>query len=168
MSPQRGRRLVAVPEARFPDKKGIPLARDALLSEQKFHQAADTGPRPWDRLVPATATAAITTATAAAETTTATAEAATTTAGALFAGTGFIDRHGTAVEFLAIELGDGRIGLFLGAHGHERKSAGLAGELVHDEFAGADVARLLDQVEDIAFSGVKLQIADKQLGSHCI
>src|SRR5277367_1176495 len=85
----------------------------------------------------------------------ATATAATTTEVAtrtLFTGFGFVDGQRATVQFLAVEIGDGLGGLFLRAHLDERKSAGLARELVHDEFAAADVASLLEQVEDVAFS----------------
>ena len=99
--------------------------------------------------MPITVTAAATAAT------TPTAETAT---GALFAGTGFIDSDGASIEFLAVELRDGSVGFFLRSHFHERETAGLAGELVHDQFAFGDVARLLEQVEDVSFGGVKRQI----------
>src|ERR1017187_9706872 len=82
----------------------------------------------------------------------ATAEVATRT---LFTGFGFVDGQRATVQFLAVEIGDGLGGLFLRAHLDERKAAGLTRELVHDEFAAADVARLLEQVEDVAFSGIE-------------
>src|ERR1017187_2096111 len=88
----------------------------------------------------------------AAATAAATAEVATRT---LFTGFGFVDGQRATVQFLAVEIGNGLGGLFLRAHLDERKSAGFARELVHDEFAAADVAGLLEQVEDVAFSGIE-------------
>src|SRR5271154_6714386 len=88
----------------------------------------------------------------AATTAAATAEVATRT---LFTGFGFVDGQRATVQFLAVEIGDGLGGLFLRAHLDERKSAGLARELVHDEFAAADVTGLLEQVEDVAFSSIE-------------
>ena len=96
-----------------------------------------------------TAEFALATATA---TTAAAAEVAT---GTLFTGFGFIDGQRATIEFLAIEIADGLGGLFLRAHLDERKAAGLARELVHDEFAAADVTGLLEQIQDVAFSGIE-------------
>jgi hypothetical protein len=111
-------------------------------------------------LAPATAIeVAATTAAAATTTTAAETAAAATAAGTLLAGTGFVDGHLPAVEFLAIEPGDGRSGLLRRGHRHKREATGLVGELVQDEFARGDVSGLLEQVEDIAFSGVKRQVA---------
>ena len=86
------------------------------------------------------------------------ATAATTTEVAtrtLFTGFGFVHGQRATVQFLAVEIGDGLGGLFLRAHLDERKAAGLAREFVHDEFAAADVARLFEQVEDVALSGIE-------------
>src|ERR1700693_4897827 len=83
------------------------------------------------------------------------ATAAEVAARTLFTGFGFVDSQRATVQFLAVEIGDGLGGLFLRAHLDERKSAGLARELVHDEFAAADVAGLLEQVKDVAFSGIE-------------
>jgi hypothetical protein len=42
---------------------------------------------------------------------------------ALFAGAGHIDRQGAATHILAVQTGDGGLGLFVGTHGDEPKTA---------------------------------------------
>ena len=53
---------------------------------------------------------------------------------------GFVDRHGPALEVLAVQRGDGLIGLFLVRHLDEAEAAGLPAELVLDDRRGGDVA----------------------------
>jgi len=77
----------------------------------------------------------------------------------IFAGPGFIDRQGASIKLLAVEVGDRLVGFFLRRHFHKGETAGLVCELVHDEFAFDDVARLLEQVEDGALGSVERQIA---------
>ena len=84
----------------------------------------------------ATATAVITT-TAAATATEVAARAikasATTTAAAwrtVFAGTGFVDCEGTAIEVFAVELLNGCLSIGIGCHRNEGESAGAAGEFI--------------------------------------
>ena len=89
----------------------------------------------------------------------ATTAAAEIAAGTFLARTGFVHGQSTAVEFLAVKIGNGLIGLFLRAHLYERKAPGLARELVHDEFATDDVARLFEQVENLALGRVERQVA---------
>ena len=98
--------------------------------------------------------AAATTAAAAAA-----AETAATAAGTIFAGTRFIDGEGATVEFFAVEIGNGFGRFFLRAHGDEGETAGLAREFVHDQFARCDIAGLFEEVQNVAFGGVKRQVA---------
>jgi len=87
------------------------------------------------------------------------ATAAEVTAGAIFTGLGFVDRQRAAIEFLAIELRDRGRCLLLSAELHKREPAGFVGELVHDQVASADIAGLFEQVEHVAFRGVKRQVS---------
>ena len=115
-------------------------------------------------LVPTASAAATTAAGATIATASATTAATTTTEVAtrtFFARTGFIDGERTAVEFFAIELRDGSVGFFLRSHFHERETAGLVGEFVHDQFAFSDRTGLFEQVEDIAFGGIERQVTYK-------
>ena len=84
----------------------------------------------------ATATAVITTTAAAAATEVAARAikaSATTTAAAwrtVFAGTGFVDCEGTAIEVFAVELLNGCLSIGIGCHRNEGESAGAAGEFI--------------------------------------
>jgi hypothetical protein len=87
----------------------------------------------------AAAAAAVSTAAATATTTAAVAAAAaaTTTAaatGAIFAGFGDINGERPASVILAVEGGDGRLGLGVGGHLDESKAFGSAGIAVGDNF----------------------------------
>ena len=101
----------------------------------------------------ATAAAAATAATTATATATATAVAAATTAAtattataALFARPSFVDGQGAAVVLFAAKTSDGRFGLLVRAHLHERKTLAAAGVAVFDHLAlrtvpnGANIA----------------------------
>jgi hypothetical protein len=68
------------------------------------------------------ATATIAAAAVAAATTTAAAEAATATTTAIFAGFGFIDVQGAAINFLAIELRNSCCAFLFGGHFDEAKA----------------------------------------------
>src|ERR1700686_4747839 len=57
-------------------------------------------------------------------------------AAAVFAGTGFIDCQGAAVDLLAAEGRDGRLRLGVAAHLDEAESLGSAGVAVHDHLGG--------------------------------
>jgi hypothetical protein len=109
----------------------------------------------------ATAKVAFATAstTAATESTATTAAATEIAAGTFLARTGFVDGECAAINVLAIEIGNGFVGFFLRAHLHERKPAGLAREFIHDEFATDDIARLFEQVEDLALRRVEREVA---------
>ena len=85
---------------------------------------------PWLAIATAAAavatTAATTAATIATVATTATAvdaESATTATAAILAGLCFVDVQGAAVDFLAIELGDGSFAFLLAGHFDEAKAA---------------------------------------------
>jgi hypothetical protein len=77
---------------------------------------------------------------------------------AFFTRTGFVDGESATAEFLAVKLGNGGVGFFLGLHLDEGESTGLVGELVHDKFATSDFAGLFEQVENFAFGGVERQV----------
>ena len=76
-------------------------------------------------------------------------------AGTFLSRTGFIHGESSTVEFLAVKVSNGLIGLFLRTHLHERKAPGLAREFVHDQFTTDDVARLFEQVENLALGRVE-------------
>jgi len=78
--------------------------------------------------------------------TTAAATAAEVAAGTFLAWTGFIYGESPAIEFLAVKICNGLVGLFLRTHLHERKAPRLSREFVHDEFATDDVTCLFEQV----------------------
>jgi hypothetical protein len=90
----------------------------------------------------ATTISAATTATAAESTTPASASATTTAAFAGFHGTGFVHRQGAAVDFLAVELGDGRLGLIGCSHFDKTKTAGTTRHAIIDHLHPRDIARL--------------------------
>src|SRR2546430_8409197 len=54
-------------------------------------------------------------------------------AGALFAGLGLVYGEGAAVFFLAVEGGDGGLGLLIAAHLNETEALGAAGVAVGDD-----------------------------------
>jgi len=89
------------------------------------------------------------------------AAAATTeiAAGTFFTRTRFVHGESPTIEFFAIEIRDGLVGLFLRSHLHEREATGLAREFVHDEFATDDIARLLEQVKNLPLGRVKREVA---------
>jgi len=84
-------------------------------------------------------------AAAAAEAATASAATAAETAaaagpGLVRPGTSFVDRHGPALEVLAVQRGDGLVGLVLVRHLNEAEPAGFAAELVLDDRGRGDLA----------------------------
>ena len=109
---------------------------------------------PTRRVLVAPATAAATAAAvAAAATTAAAAPAAATTAAvataaaaatarAVFAGLGLVDGQGAAVVLLAVEGGDGGLGLVVAAHLDEAEALAPAGVAVLDDFGALDGAVL--------------------------
>jgi len=81
--------------------------------------------------------------------------AAETATGAFLSGASFVDGQCPTIQLLAVALGNRLGGFFLRSHLHKAKSFGLVSELVHDELATGDVARLFEQIEDVSFCGVK-------------
>src|SRR5437764_8456777 len=100
--------------------------------------------------VPATVTA--TTATTTTAPTVSTAAAAISTSATWrtsFPRTRFIDREGTSLNCLAIELSNGILCVLFGCHCHKRKAARLACELVlhkHDILHGSGLCKEVLQV----------------------
>jgi len=132
-------------------------------------------------LVPATAitttisTATITTtataaATFAAATTTATVStAATTTAAAAFAlfhGTRFINGQRTAIDFLAMELGNSSLRFFRRTHFHEAKAPGATCHPVVDHLHPRDITRLGKKIGQVVFRHAEGQIAHIEFYAH--
>ena len=95
-----------------------------------------------------------------AATTEVTALAATTEAatGAVFAGLGFVDGQRTAIEVLAVELGNGLRGFFLRGHFDEPEATGFARELVQDNVAAHHGADLTEQRLELGIHGVEGKI----------
>jgi hypothetical protein len=118
--------------------------------------------------VSAATTTAITTVSAAATTTTTAAAtvSATTAAFALFHGTRFVDGEGAAVDFLAMELGNGRLGFFGGAHFDKAETAGTAGDAVVDHLHPGDIARLSKEIGQVVFRHAKGQVAHIEFYAH--
>jgi hypothetical protein len=114
----------------------------------------------------ATTISAAATATTAAESTTA---AATTSAAAAFAGlhgTGFIHRQGAAVDFLAVELRDGRLGLIGCSHFDKTKTAGTTRYAIIDHLHPRDIARLGKEIGQVIFRHAEGQIAHIEFNAH--
>ena len=66
--------------------------------------------------------------------------AAAARAGTIGPGPGLVDRQRTALEVLAVQSGDGLVGLFLVRHLDEAETAALARELVLDDGRARDLA----------------------------
>jgi hypothetical protein len=94
------------------------------------------------------------------------ASAAEIAAGPLFARPGFVDGQGPTLQVLAVLFGNGLIGLVLAAHFHESESAGLVGELVHDQIAAYHISHLGEQIQDIPLGGLERQVSDIQFSTH--
>src|SRR5215210_5163879 len=90
--------------------------------------------------VAAAAAAAATTAVAAA------AAAAATAAGTVLTGPGFVDGEGPAAVLLAVERGDGRLGLVIVRHFDEPEALAAAGVPVVDDLGGDDLPVLTKQL----------------------
>lgn len=100
-------------------------------------------------------------AAAAAAAITATGTAATAAAaGTLFTGTGFVDREITALDVLAVDLGDGRLGAFRCGHRHEGEAAGPVGGTIHHEVDFRDGAAGGEKVLEVVFGGIKGKVPD--------
>jgi hypothetical protein len=103
------------------------------------------------------------TATAATATVTAT---ATTAARSFFARTGLVDGQSASLPFLAIESLDGRVGAFLGGHGHESETAGLSGHSILHQVGLGDRTMWSEKIVQIVFGGVEGEIPDVQFRVH--
>src|SRR5689334_13824579 len=105
-----------------------------------------------------TATATVTTA--------AIATTATTAAGPFFARTGFIDRHGAAVNAFAVQRLDCSVGAFFGFHGNKSKTAGTSAEFIHDQVHLDHIAVCGKEVLQLVLGCVEGKISDKQFRVH--
>lgn len=113
--------------------------------------------------LPATATAAAATVSTAAAFVAATATAAATisatAAGTGFTGFGGIYAKRAALVILVVEAFNGRVELGLIAEGHERKSLGLAGIAVGNDFDPFNGAVCGEEVGDVSFGCCVGQVA---------
>lgn len=115
----------------------------------------------------ATITAATATAFAAATTATTTESAtATATAFAGLHGTRFVHRQCTAIDFLAMELGDSRLCFVSRAHFDKAETTGTTGHTVIDHLNPRDVARLGKEIGQVVFRHAEGQIAHVQFYAH--
>jgi hypothetical protein len=123
----------------------------------------------------ATAISAITTTTIAAVSTTATTAAAatatesaatTTAAFALFHRARFVHGQGAAIDFLAMEFGDRRLGFLGGAHFDEAEATRASRHAIIDHLDPRDVARLGKEIGQVVFRHAKGQIAHIQFYAH--
>jgi hypothetical protein len=112
----------------------------------------------------ATFSAAATTFSAA--TAAATEAAATTAAFALFHRTRFIDGQGTAIDFLAMELGDGSLRFLGRSHFHETEATGTSRYAVIDHLNPGDIARLGKEIGQVVFRHAEGQIAHIEFYAH--
>ena len=106
----------------------------------------------------AAASVAATAATAAAVTATASAAAAAESAAA-FLRLGFVDLEFTAVDFLAVELSDSILALFLGGHFDESETARAARFTVLDHIGRFDRANLAEKFTKVLVRGVEGKIS---------
>jgi|SRR6185369_960722 len=124
---------------------------------------------PEEKILPArltiVTTAEIPTIASAATAISAKASIATTTA-AIFAGLGFVNFQSPAVYFLAIELIDGRSGLFLGGHLDEAKTSRASRFAVLDNGRRFNRARLSKHFLKLFAGGLEGQISDIQFHRH--
>jgi len=77
------------------------------------------------------------------------AAAASARAGTIGPGPGLVDRQRTALEVLAVQAGDGLVGLFLVRHLDEPEATGLAGELVLDDGRARNLAERREGVLEV-------------------
>lgn len=99
---------------------------------------------------------------AAATTSAATATVAAAPAGrALFARPRFVHRQGPPLELLAMKLGDGRVGLGLGAHFNKCKTARTSGGAILHDVHCDDGARRCKIILQIIFGGTEGKIPNE-------
>jgi hypothetical protein len=126
-----------------------------------------------DLVTAATAIAAITATTVATVSTTtttapstSTVAAAATAAFALLHRARFVHGQGTTVDFLAVKLGDSRLGFLGGAHFHKAKTAGPSRYAIIDQLDPRDIARLGKEIGQVVFRHAKGQVAHVQFHAH--
>src|SRR5205823_5203852 len=116
---------------------------------------------------PAAATA---TAVTAAPPTAAAAEAAAAAAGpapaAFGLGARLVDGEGAAAGVLAVQGGDGGLGLLVGLHLHEAEALGAAGVPVHDDLGRLHGAVRLEHLGEVPVGHPVTQVADVQFLTH--
>jgi hypothetical protein len=133
------------------------MGRPSLLSNEtpaKLPAIATTG-----AAAAAAATAAATTAVSA---------AAATATGTVFARTGFVNPQRAAMEFFAVELGDRLLSFRVRPHLHERESAGLARDTIHDQIAARHGSGLAEEFLEIVLHRLEGQIAYIQFRTHLL
>jgi hypothetical protein len=74
---------------------------------------------------------------------------------AILTGTSFIDRQGTAADFLAGQSRDGCLGAFGGAHGDKSEAAGTAAHAIGDEVDFGDWPVSREKILEIIFGCVE-------------
>src|SRR6185369_1061950 len=93
----------------------------------------------------------------------ATAAEAAAAAAAAFAGPGLVDGDVTAIKRLAVEGGDGLVGLGAVGELHEAEAAGAAGVAVHNQRRGGDGSVGLEQLAELVLGRVEREIAYVEL-----
>src|SRR5579885_349769 len=92
--------------------------------------------------------------------------AAAAAAAALGLGPGLVDGQGAAARLLAVQGGDGRLGLLVVLHLHEAEALGAARVAVHDHLGGLHRAVGLEQGGEFRVGHPVAQVADVQLLTH--
>src|SRR5262249_26294045 len=103
-------------------------------------------------------------ATAAATSATVATAAAT---GAILLGPGLVDGQGTAIVLLAVEVGDGGLGLVIGRHFDEAEAAAGAGSAVGDDLGALDGPVSREEILEVRAAHVVAQISDVKFPAHC-
>ena len=105
-------------------------------------------------------------ATAATAATAAITAVATATAAPWFAGLGFIHLERPTAVVLAVQRGDGRLGLRVGTHLHESEPFALTCTPVHDDFRSLDGSVLRQQRLQVRTADIIAKVPDIQLFAH--
>jgi hypothetical protein len=111
----------------------------------------------------ATVSAATTTAAAAVSTT---AAATTTTAFTGFHRTCFVHGQGPAVDFLAMEFRDGRLGFVRRSHFDKAETTGTSCHSIIDHLHPRDIAGLGKEIGQVVFRHAEGQIAHIEFNAH--
>ena len=83
-----------------------------------------------------------------------------------FPGTGFVDGEAATIDLLAVEGGDGGLGLLVAAHLDEAEALGPPRVPVHDDLRRLDGAVLIEHLLQIAVGHRVGQVAHVQLLAH--